>query len=266
MFFWKKRLFLIHLNSFKTSLQSCHKKNNPNKSDIRNNPKRIKIRTAKRTFSLTPFCYRASICLEASLSFSFFLFFLVNIFSIISLFMVYTQDLILLQQQGKKAAAYVYLIDNDTEKGEDMIRLQNTSTEKSPFSFMAIPKCRITTCCVVKPWTGYDVTNTKEWKQEEEMVYITEYGKVYHRNRSCSYLALSIQITNTVSVKEKRNETGEQYLPCEYCKSDGMTTIVYITSYGNRYHTTAKCQGLKRTVIKIPFSQIEEETPCKKCG
>ena len=67
-------------------------------------------------------------------------------------------------------------------------------------------------------------------------------------------------------VKEKRNETGEQYLPCEYCKSDGMTTIVYITSYGNRYHTTAKCQGLKRTVIKIPFSQIEEETPCKKCG
>ena len=191
---------------------------------------------------------------------------MINIFSIISLFMVYTQDLIMLQQRGKEVAAYVYLADNEMEKEEDIIRLQNSSIEKSPFSLLAIPECRINTRCVVKPWTGYDVTEIEEWKQQEQVVYITEYGKVYHKNRSCSYLALSIQVTNTVSVKDKRNEAGEQYLPCEYCKDDGIITVVYITSYGNRYHTTAKSQGLKRTVTKIPFSEIKEETPCKKCG
>ena len=149
MFFWQFKYFLIHINRFKASLQqSCHTKKNPNKSDIRNNPKRIKI--AKRTFSFFPSYYQASMCLEASLSFSFFLFFLVNIFSIISLFMVYTKDLITLQQQGKKMAAYSYLVNSEMRSEKDIIRLQNTRNTKASFSLFAIPECRVYTQCVVR--------------------------------------------------------------------------------------------------------------------
>lgn len=266
MFFWKNQIFLIHINSFKASLQSCHKKNNPNKSDIRNNPKRIKIRIAKRTFSFSPSYYSASMCLETSLSFSFFLLFLVNIFSIISLFMIYSEDLNVLHQQGKRAAAYSYLANNEIESENDIIRLENSRNIKAPFSLLAIPECRVYTQCVVKPWTGYDVTNADVWKKEEQIVYITEYGEVYHKNRGCSYLTLSIQAMDAGIIKEKRNETGEQYLPCEYCKSDSMVTLVYVTAYGNRYHTTTKCRGIKRTIKKIPISEIKEKTLCKKCG
>ena len=152
------------------------------------------------------------------------------------------------------------------EGEEDIIRLQNTVLVKAPFSFLAMPECKIDTTCVVKPWTGYDVTNVGEWKQQEDMVYITEYGSVYHKTGSCSYLCLSIQATDVNSVIHKRNEAGERYLPCEYCKSDSMIIVVYVTSYGNRYHTTTGCQGIKRTVNKVPLSQVKEETPCKKCG
>ena len=266
VFFWKMKIFLIHLNSFKASLQSCHKTINPNKSDIRNNPKRIKIRISKRTFSLSPSYYQASMCLEATLSFSFFLFFLISVFSIISLFRIYTADLINLHQQGKKIAAYSYVANDEISSENHIIRLQNTRSMDVSFPLFAIPECKIYTQCVVKPWTGYGVAKATEWKQEEDMVYITKYGNVYHRNRNCSYLALSIQPIGFQDINEKRNEEGEVYLPCEYCKSNGFVTVVYVTSYGNRYHISTRCQGIKRTVNRIPFSQIKEETPCKKCG
>ena len=264
MFFWKMKFFLLHLNSFKASLQSCHKKINPNKCDNRNNPKRIKIRISKRTFSFSPSEYQASMCLEASLSFSFFLFFLVNVFSIIFLFKIYTTDMTNLQQQGKELAAYAYLTNGELEK--EIIRLQHTRNVKSAFSLFPIPESTVYTQCVVKPWTGYDVTKDSEWIQEEEMVYITKYGDVYHRNRSCSYLELSIRPIDFNDLSEKRNESGEIYLPCLYCNSNHFVTIVYITDYGNKYHVTTECRGIKRTISRIPLSKITEESPCKKCG
>jgi len=53
---------------------------------------------------------------------------------------------------------------------------------------------------------------------------------------------------------------------CEYCGEKGMVTIVFITSYGNKYHTTTKCPGLKRTIKSIPLSQVKGVNPCQKCG
>ena len=264
MFFWTKKLFHVNLLRFKASLQSCHKKD-PNKSDITNNPKRIKIRKSKRTFSFTPSAYQASMCLEASLSFSFFFLFLVNIFSIIFLFVAYTGDLTLLHQQGKAAAMYSYLTEGEGYC-DDNICLQRSREMTSIFPLLSIPKCRLYTQCIVKPWIGYDVTKVREGKPEEKIVYMTDYGKVYHKNRGCSYLVLSIEAIAADSVKEKRNESGECYYPCEYCNGEGFVTVVYITSYGNRYHLTTKCRGLKRSVKSVHFSEVEGVDPCKKCG
>lgn len=264
MFFWIIELFHVHISCFKASLQSCHKITNPNKSDIADNPKRIKKRRFKRTFSFSPSVYQASMCLEASLSFSFFLLFLVNIFSVIFLFMIYTENLITLQQQGKTIAMYSYL-GKEGYFNED-ICLQKNETVKSLFPLLSFPGCRLYTQCIVKPWTGYDVIGEKEGNDKEAIVYMTDYGQVYHKNRSCSYLELSIEAVAIQDVHEKRNESGECYYPCEYCKSDGFVTVVYITSYGNRYHLTTKCQGIKRKVKSIPFSEVKGVKPCEKCG
>ena len=266
MFFWEKLIFLIHINSFKASLQSCHKIQNPSKSDIRNNPKRIKARISKRTFSFTPSYFQASMCLEASLSFSFFLLFLMNVFSIIFLYMAYTQDLSLVHQQGKRAAAYSYLAGEILQNDEQNIKLEKSRIVKAPFTLFAFSNGYLHTKCVVKPWTGYDVTQQREEHREKQIVYITEYGTVCHKNRSCSYLSLSIQAVAFSSIEEKRNENGERYLACNYCKNNNFTTIVYITSYGNKYHTTAKCRGIKRNVIALPLLDVKEKEFCKKCG
>lgn len=268
MFFWKILYFLV-LNiklNLKASLRACHKQTDPNTSDILSNPKNMKNRISKRTFSLTPSEFQASMCLETSLSFSFFLLFFTNLLSVLLLFMTYAEDLAVLHQQGKEAAAYAYITEGVFGSNENNIRLQKNRAMKSPFGLLAAPDCRLYTQCVVKPWTGYDVTKGKGRSEEDTIVYITEYGSVYHKNRACTHLALSIQAVASGKIVEKRNESGECYDPCEYCGKNGLVTVVYITSYGNKYHTATKCQGLKRSIRSVPLSEVEGMNSCQKCG
>lgn len=264
----KNNIFVTYCSKIvlKASLRACHIQIDPNTSDSSNNPKRIKNSIFNRTLSLAPSEYRASMCLEASLSFSFFLLFLVNVLSIIFLFMTYTEDLSSLHQQGKKIAAYAYVTEEMLESKDENIRLQKNRIIKSPFALLAAPNCRLHTKCVVKPWTGYDVTKGKNRVEEDSIVYMTEYGTVYHKNRSCTHLALSIQAVGFYIIEEKRNESGERYVSCEYCGKNDLVTVVYITSYGNKYHSTSKCRGLKRNIRSLSISEVEGVRPCEKCG
>lgn len=42
--------------------------------------------------------------------------------------------------------------------------------------------------------------------------------------------------------------------------------FVYITDYGERYHSKEGCDKLKRTVVKVPKSAVAERRLCEKCG
>ena len=268
MFFWKMKVFLkcSYKIVLKASLRACHKQFDPNKCDIFDNPIRIKKKHFKRTFSPALSYQKASMCLEAALAFSFFLLFFTNVLSLLFLFMVYVDELTSLQQQGKKQAAYAYVTEEMLGVKEENICLDKLKKVESVFPLFSIPDCKLHMRCVVKPWTGYDVTKGKNGINEEIIVYMTEHGSVYHKNRSCTHLSLSIQAVSYIQVDDKRNESGESYKSCEYCANDGIFTIVFITSYGNRYHSTTKCQGLKRSVRSLPLSEAEGIKPCSKCG
>lgn len=261
VFFWKKTVTNIFCR--KTSLQASRNQIYPNMKVRLLNPKSKK---AKRTLSFSPSEKKASICVEASLTFSFFLFFFMNIFSIILSFVLYTKDFTTLQQQGKEKSAYAYLTKEIWKENEALIVLKKERQISSPFSILSLPKYRIEAKCVVKPWVGYDITKGKERREEETLVYITEYGSVYHRKRSCTYLSLSIQVVSMSNVFQKKNQAGENYLPCEYCGNNFYSSAVYVTAYGNKYHTSMNCRGLKRTVKVIPLAEVEGRTACKKCG
>ena len=105
--------------------------------------------------------------------------------------------------------------------------------------------------------------------QDERIVYITETGRVYHLTAECTYLKLSISQIQYSDLQEKRNESGGKYKPCERCgadkeREDNMT--VWITSYGDRYHTSLSCSGLKRHIREIPLSETGGRSPCGKCA
>ncbi len=265
MFFWKS-ITVNKILIYKASLQTCHEQIDPKISDRQLNPKREMKAQTKRTFSFAPSAYKASMCVEASLSFSFFLLFLVQVFSMLLFFKIYTQDMAQLQQKGKKLAAYACTTQGFEGDNTELIRLQNSKKIEALFPILAFSDCKLITKCVVKPWTGYDVTTGKTRKDEDTIVYMTQYGTVYHRDRSCTHLSLSIQGVEISGIKEMENESGGHYSPCEYCGGNGFVTLVFVTNYGNRYHTSLSCRGLKRQIRSIPLSEVGAAAPCKKCG
>lgn len=68
------------------------------------------------------------------------------------------------------------------------------------------------------------------------------------------------------SVENLRNESQGKYHACEKCMGGRIPASVYITDYGDRYHSTLACSGLKRTVYAIPLSEAVGKGACSKCG
>lgn len=132
-----------------------------------------------------------------------------------------------------------------------------------PVPMFAVAPVKCSETMKIKAWSGYE----KEVFSDigEETVYITETGTVYHKDYQCSYLDLSIRMVSKNAVPGLRNEGGGKYYPCEHCgKKAGAG--VYITGYGDRYHSARNCSGLKRTVQAIPISEAAGKGACSRCG
>lgn len=95
--------------------------------------------------------------------------------------------------------------------------------------------------------------------QDDIYVYITDNKEAYHLSRSCSHLDLSITTTSL----DKADKMG--YQPCQFC-GDGVNYGVFITQWGERYHSKSDCSGLKRTVYRVKKTQVEELGACERCG
>lgn len=102
-------------------------------------------------------------------------------------------------------------------------------------------------------------TDSAEW------VYITPAGNAYHQTSQCPYLDLSIRSAVFGEVERLRNHSGARYKACRECgKSAG--SVVYITDYGDVYHCSITCSGLKRSVQKVRLSETGGRHACQKCG
>lgn len=118
-----------------------------------------------------------------------------------------------------------------------------------------------------RAWTGYDITRyVSDVSSEDPMVFIAESGTVYHLNRNCTYLNPSVQSAPAESVESLRNLSGGKYYSCGSCSKAGVQKQVYITEYGDSYHSQINCPGLKRTIYTIPLSQVGGRGKCSKCG
>ena len=99
------------------------------------------------------------------------------------------------------------------------------------------------------------------------MVWVTENGSVYHTDSSCSHINLSIQVSSPGALAWKRNQDGEKYKECEQCVGNGAAGAeVYYTKYGNRYHNSLSCKGLKRKVKFVALEQTDGLPQCSKCA
>lgn len=132
-------------------------------------------------------------------------------------------------------------------------------------NFFFLPAYPVLNRCRVRAWTGYAVVPDTVNEAGERMVYITETGTVFHLTKTCTYLDLSIQPVPSGELNQYRNQSGGIYGRCELC-GDGEAEIYFITDYGDCYHTSLVCSGLKRTITQIPISQVGDRHACSRCG
>lgn len=115
-------------------------------------------------------------------------------------------------------------------------------------------------------WTGYSTGGDGEGEgaAQEETVYVTPNGEVYHRSPDCTYLRPRVSAVSADSLTSRRNQSGAIYYPCESC--GGGCGTVYLTPYGDRYHASATCKKISHEVQSVPLDEVYGRRACSKCG
>ena len=144
------------------------------------------------------------------------------------------------------------------------IFLQADYKIRLPFGLFGKRDINMTQKFKCRKWTGQSALDSTE----EEIVYITPQGSVYHKNRSCSYLKPSVKSADADTVGNLRSEDGSKYYPCAQCVKNGIknSTTVYITGYGNRYHSRRDCSKINHLIYAVRLSEIGDRKVCSKCG
>ncbi|MCH5266067.1 MAG: pilus assembly protein [Lachnospiraceae bacterium] len=152
----------------------------------------------------------------------------------------------------------------DGEEIDLIVRYQVTL----PFRLGSIGRCQFRQRVHTRAFIGVE-SRGGETDSKDIIVYVTETGRVYHKTRECTYLKLSISQMKYMDIAVLRNESGGKYKPCERCcegKALTSESPVWITNYGDRYHDTRSCSGIKRSIREIKLSEAGSRTPCSKCG
>lgn len=241
----------------KTSLQAY-----PNKCS--SNSRSSIFLFSKRMSSFLFSDKEGSMTVEASIAIPVFLFAMINLLSIVLLFGEYTSNLADMHREAKELAVHAHILEKGVIDNE-MIVLTKVQCLEPIIPIMGFDTAEILVNCRMRKWTGYDVVVTNITDEEEERVYITPSGSAYHESPNCSYLNPQIYSAVSSQIDMYRNASGEIYRQCESCKDITLTGICFYTEYGNRYHTTLKCSGLKRTIYSVSLSEVDGRHLCSKC-
>ncbi|MFT3982667.1 MAG: hypothetical protein QM697_02070 [Lachnospiraceae bacterium] len=243
-----------------------------------------------------------SLTIEAALVLPLFLFAMLSLLSLLSLLLFSVRVQEVLHQQTKYLAQQAYVEwETDVtalqtafieEIGISRLRgapvkdgaagLDFTKTDLSdrefiklaidyeavlPYDLLNLFDYQFSQSCLMHTWIGYEKgLDGRAQKNKEEYVYITEDSEVYHRDRECSHIRLSIHETSSKEIENLRNNSGGKYHSCEVCHSSIGNEQLYITKDGEKYHNSLSCSGLKRTVTAIPLSETGNRRPCLRCG
>lgn len=211
------------------------------------------------------FLVKASLAVETALVLPLFFLGVVTLISFMDIYKIQTEHLQALCEKTKEAGMYAYMLG---EKGMDTITFPDVYSYTPVGGLIALPAIWMHNTVTVHAWTGADALSYPDGgEKNEEMVYVTDAGTVYHRNAGCRYLNPTLNQISGSRVLSIRNAYGKKYTPCEICsKNQQPSGSVYITKNGNRYHNLESCSGLKRSVKLVKFSDVHGMKACSSCG
>ena len=152
-------------------------------------------------------------------------------------------------------------VESDVWEGQDCFEIVVTYAVSPITDMVGFMPFRMANKYYGHIWNGYALPIS-----EEQYVYVTETGKVYHLDLECTHLKLSVREIPFWEIYTCRNDYGQKYDACEKCAGEGMSGRVYITEEGACYHFLRGCPGLKRTVRYLPLSEAEDYRLCQRCA
>lgn len=160
----------------------------------------------------------------------------------------------------------IHYYNSSIMEENDVIDLVATFSMEPRFNLLGLPKINMLGRYYGRAWTGYQLDGSSSESRQEENVYITKEGEVYHLSRYCTHLQITIMSCIAEDIQYKKNDAGESYRPCLFCgyKADGGK--YYITPDGDCFHSDLNCSGLKRIVDVVPISQVDGWGRCSRCG
>ncbi|MCD7957234.1 MAG: hypothetical protein LUG93_16090 [Lachnospiraceae bacterium] len=182
--------------------------------------------------------------------------------------LVYAQSSVTGKTADTSAVKNVNMVLSSLMQEDEMIDLVLTYQVSTPFAIVNLPGTFFIQRASVRAWVGRSEEEADEaetGEEDDEYVYVTETGTVYHRSADCTYLKLSTFTVDINTLATLRNNSGEIYHACELCGAEAGA-IVYVTTEGNRYHSSLSCSSLKRTVTQVKLSEVGELHACSKCG
>ena len=153
------------------------------------------------------------------------------------------------------------------------VTIQMTYKVKPPVFSDLLPGFWVVQSVRMHSFNGYKVSKKNaepKEEQDEEMVYITESGAVYHTHSDCTYIKIILEQVDYENVSSLKNESGGRYYPCEGCVNSKNNALdyktVYITKFGTRYHISTSCSKIKRSIKSIKLSEVGSRKKCSKCS
>ncbi len=217
-----------------------------------------------------------SLTVECALVLPLFMFFILSVIYMTALFRTESVTETGMMQNAQRLARDAYVgealgVDETLGKltgaltgNKDQVVLIKPGSYHVPFNIFGLTDFNYLLRVSARKWTGYDIL---EESHDEEIVYITETGTVYHKSPNCTHIDLDIHAVSGASYRNLRNKGGCRYYPCERCmRKKKVPSVVYVSSWGTSAHASKDCSGLKRSVRAVPISEAGGRAACSRCG
>ncbi len=144
-----------------------------------------------------------------------------------------------------------------------------------PFSFLGLHSLRQQVIASHRAWIGADGSrwdpsaDAPEEQERETIVYVsTKSLSVYHMSRTCSYIYNDFLSGPAYLIDGKNTKYGGKFSPCQSCRPDPSSPLVYYTAGGKRYHRDPNCRAMQSYIQSTTLSKAQSDGrhACSRCG
>lgn len=227
--------------------------------------------TIRECIACPLFSKKGSLTVETALILPLFLLASLTILSFVDVMKMTIEQQMRQQELIRSSAVYANFLGTVAEGREgDYLKLDYIYPVALPIGGFGYEKVYVRLTSMVHIFNGYDDSQGDRVGSQQEYVYVTEQGSVYHKKRSCPVLNVTIREVSGSHIRKERNVEQKKYKKCQTCTigyaiKELEDKALYVTEYGTSYHVRINCPDLTRTIKVVKIEEAGGKPACKSC-